>query len=360
MNRRAAIALVSAAVLLAAAGGAAGYVHWFGNRPLHPGVDLYTLHPGATARDLSRELYRRGAVPDAYTLVLWAYLRGDTRRLKAGEYRFRDGINARELLAQVTRGDVVSYAFTIIEGWSFAQLRTALGEIPKLRHTLSGASDDEVMARLGHAGQHPEGRFLPETYRYIAGMSDLDVLARAYRHMQRALEEEWAQRAPELPLAAPYDALILASIVEKETALADERGRIAGVFVNRLRRGMRLQTDPTVIYGMGADFDGNLRAKDLRTDTPYNTYTRAGLPPTPIALPGRASLHAALNPAATKALYFVARGDGSHVFSETLSEHNAAVITYQLKGRRRPFSSFTPDEAGKPASPASGSKENGA
>jgi len=360
MSRRTLIALAVVAVLVAAAGGAVGYVHWFGNTPLHPGTELYTLHSGATARNLSRELYRRGAVPDPYTLVIWAYLRGDTRRLKAGEYRFRDGISARDLLAQVTRGDVVSYSFTVIEGWTFAQLRAALGEVPKLRHTLGGMSDADVMTRLGHAAEHPEGRFLPETYRYIAGMSDLDLLARAYSHMQRVLEEEWAQRAPDLPLATPYDALILASIVEKETALADERGLIAGVFVNRLRRGMRLQTDPTVIYGLGTGFDGNLRAQDLRTDTPYNTYTRGGLPPTPIALPGRASLHAALNPAATKALYFVARGDGSHVFSETLSEHNAAVITYQLKGRRRPFSSFKPDDAAKPASPASGSKENGA
>jgi UPF0755 protein len=353
MTRRAA-AFAAAGAALLAAGSAAAYVYWFGQVALHPGEEVYAVAPGSTVRGLSRELHRRGVLPDPYTLVVWAHLRDDTRRLKAGEYRFRDGITARGLLDQVTRGDVVSYTVTIIEGWTFAQLLSALAVLPRIEHTLQGLAYADVMARLGHPGEHPEGRFLPETYRYVGGMTDREVLARAYRHMEQVLSDEWDRRAPGLPIETPYEALILASIVEKETALATERGLIAGVFVNRLRKGMRLQTDPSVIYGLGAAFDGNLRPPDLRADTPYNTYTRAGLPPTPIALPGRDAIRAVMHPEPTKALYFVARGDGSHVFSETLREHNAAVITYQLKGRRRPFSSFTPapegeDRAGEPA-----------
>ena len=205
----------------------------------------------------------------------------------------------------------------------------------KLTHTLAGLSPNAVMKRLGHAGEHPEGRFFPDTYYYTKGETDLMILAKAYDKMQKLLQQEWQGRVANLPLKDPYEALILASIVEKETGRADERRQIAGVFINRLRRGMRLQTDPTVIYGMGESFDGNLRLKDLRRDTPYNTYTRRGLPPTPVALPGKESLQAVLHPEASDALFFVARGDGSHEFSATLEQHNKAVIKYQLNGKPR-------------------------
>lgn len=260
-------------------------------------------------------------------------------KLKVGEYALDPGITPRTLLQNMRAGRIIQYRFTIVEGWNFRQLRAALDAATPLLHQTRQLDDAALMAAIGHAGQHPEGRFLPETYLYVRGDSDLDVLTRAYEAMARALAAAWAERAADLPLTTPDQALILASIVEKETGIAEERAQIAGVFIRRLRLGMKLQTDPTVIYGIGSAYDGNIRRRDLATDTPYNTYTRSGLTPTPIAMPGRDALQAALHPAPGDALYFVALGDGSgrHVFSATLAQHNAAVRQYLDRMRRPPL-----------------------
>lgn len=231
------------------------------------------------------------------------------------------------------RGEVVQYSLTLVEGWNFRQLRSALQNQPKLQQTLDGLSDAEIMAHIGAPELHPEGRFFPDTYRFTRGTSDADLLRRAYARLEQVLEEEWQQRSEGLPYQNAYQALVMASIIEKETGVPEERGEIAGVFVRRLARGMLLQTDPTVIYGMGERYKGRITRTDLRTPTPYNTYTNAGLPPTPIAMVGREAIHAALHPADGTSLYFVARGDGSHVFSDTLDQHNRAVREYQLKRR---------------------------
>jgi UPF0755 protein len=252
-------------------------------------------------------------------------------KLQVGEYAVGAGLSPRELLRRIARGEVVQRKFTIIEGWSFRDLRRALAADPQLGHPDAPPTDAALMSALGRAGQHPEGRFLPETYVYTRGTDELALLDRAAKAMDVALAEAWEGRQKDLPLATADELLTLASIVEKETGVARERPEIAGVFVRRLRLGMLLQTDPTVIYGMGASYAGNIRRRDLTTDTPYNTYTRAGLPPTPIAMPGRAALRAAAHPAPGDALYFVARGDGSHQFSGNLSDHNAAVRRYQLR-----------------------------
>ena len=236
-----------------------------------------------------------------------------------------------DLLALLVSGKSVGYSLTLVEGWNIRQVRAAVAGHEALKQTLEGVDDVQLMELLGLPGEHPEGRFFPDTYRFTRGMRDLDFLRRAQRKMDRELAAAWAEKSEDAPLKSPYEALILASIVEKETGQADERPRIAGVFARRLRKGMKLQTDPTVIYGMGERFDGNIRRRDLREDTPYNTYVHAGLPPTPIAMPGREALLAAVNPAPGKAIYFVAKGDGSHAFSATLAEHNAAVRKYQLK-----------------------------
>jgi UPF0755 protein len=254
-------------------------------------------------------------------------------RLKAGEYALAPGTTPRDLLARMARGEVVQHRFTIIEGWNFRDLRTALARDPVLVATIEGRADADVMALVGAEGVPAEGRFLPDTYLFPRGTRDVDVLRRAHRALERALDRAWNARADGLPLASRDELLVLASIVEKETGRVDERREVAGVFTRRLKIGMRLQTDPTVIYGVGAAFDGNLTRRHLETDTPWNTYTRGGLPPTPIAMPGVAALEAAANPRETDALYFVARGDGSHQFSATLAEHNAAVRRWQL-GRR--------------------------
>jgi UPF0755 protein len=251
-------------------------------------------------------------------------------RLHAGEYALTQGITPRELLRKMAVGEVLQHRFTIVDGWTFRQLRLALAADAGLAQTVTAMSDDELARKLGIDDGRPEGWFLPETYSWIKGDSDLDLLKNAHAAMQKALDRLWNARAPDLPFATPYEALILASIVEKETGRADERPLIAGVFVRRLRFHMRLQTDPTVIYGMGGAYAGNIRRSDLDADTPYNTYTRDGLPPTPIALPGLPALEAVLHPAPGDALYFVARGDGSHEFSATLDEHNRAVQKFQL------------------------------
>jgi UPF0755 protein len=297
------------------------------------------LKPGSGLHALARELEMRGVLTETRSLVVIGGLLGYGRGLKAGEYRFADGIRPGQLLEQVVTGRVIEYPLRLVEGWTFKQFQQAIAQAPKLTQTLAGLTPDEVMARLGHTGQHPEGRFFPDTYNYTSGQTDVSILARAYEKMAKTLQREWEGRDADLPLKSAIEALILASIVEKETGQPDERRMIAGVFLNRLRRNMRLQTDPTVIYGLGDKFDGNLRLKDLRADAPYNTYTRVGLPPTPIAMPGAAAIRAVMRPAETRALYFVSRGDGSHVFSETLAQHNDAVIKHQLGGKPRVFSS---------------------
>ena len=267
--------------------------------------------------------------PSLYWRILARQL-GVAGRLHAGEYALEASLTPRALLRKMAAGEVIQHRFTIVEGWTFAQLRVALAQDAVLVQTLAGLADGEIMRRLGDADTLPEGEFLPETYSYVKGMSDLDILRRAHEAMRKALDKLWAEHSSETPLTSAYQALILASIVEKETARSEERPQIARVFLSRLKLGMKLQTDPTVIYGVGANYDGNLHRRDLDTDTPFNTYTRSGLPPTPIALPGKAALDAVAHPAVTDALYFVARGDGAHEFSATLDAHNRAVAKYQL------------------------------
>ncbi|MDA8363604.1 MAG: endolytic transglycosylase MltG [Gammaproteobacteria bacterium] len=321
--------IFAAAALVAGAG---AYLLWFSLRPLSPPPNIYTVQPGTSLHDFSRGLYAEHVLPDPRSLVLLAYLEGESRGLKAGEYRFPPGITALGMLRQVIEGKVVQYPFTIIDGWTFAQVMQALEAAPHMLHTLRNLTPAEIMASLGHPGVMPEGRFFPDTYDYAAGMSDRTVLERAYRRMQRALRKEWAERDRSVPLKTPDQALILASIIEKEASLPSERRIISGVFDNRLRLGMKLQTDPTVIYGLGNRYHGKITTADLRRWTPYNTYMISGLPPTPISMPSKEALYAALNPVATKALYFVARGNGTHVFSDTLQGQDRAVIKYQLHG----------------------------
>jgi UPF0755 protein len=294
---------------------------------------IYTVKRGTTLGQFARELQNDGVLPNRYTIILLAYLRGQHRGLKAGEYRFSSGISQRELLDQVVSGKSIQYSLLVPEGWNFREMMQAINKAGKLEHTLKDISPEMIMARLGKAGVHPEGRFFPDTYKYGAGTTDIALLKQAYDRMEQTLEKEWEERDKGLPSQTPYEALIMASIVEKETGIPEERPRIAGVFVNRLKKGMRLQTDPTVIYGLGQSFDGNLRRRDLRHDTPYNTYTRKGLPPTPIAMPGGDAIRAALHPAKTDHRYFVSRGNGTHKFSSSLKEHQKAVVEYQLGGK---------------------------
>ena len=315
------------------------YLYWVGTSHLKPTANSYVVIPGTSLRAFSRQLYQQRVLSDPYSLVLIAHMKGRSHGLKAGEYRFRAGITPLELLDQVLAGRVVEYPLLIVEGWTFFQVMEAINNAPKLTHTLENFTPKQIMTKLGYPNINPEGRFYPDTYFYSLGTSDAMLLHHAYRKMDTFLQKEWVARDPSIPLKTPEEALTLASIVEKESAHADERRLIAGVFLHRLQLGMRLQTDPTVIYGMGNRYHGNIHLQDLRHDTPYNTYTRFGLPPTPIAMPGGDSIHAALNPAQTSALYFVSRGDGSHVFSDTLQEHNNAVIKYQLGGKPKTFSS---------------------
>lgn len=298
------------------------------------GVD-FEIPPGAAMASVSRRLVERGLLEHPLLFTWYARLTGKAGSIHAGEYHILPGTTPAGLLAKFVAGDVRLHSFTIVEGWTFQELLAALAEEETIVSTLVYEDWPRLLETLGAEADHPEGLFLPETYRYPRGTKDVELLGQAYTLMQAALAEEWERRAVGLPIATPYEALVLASIVEKETARADERARIAGVFVRRLRQGMRLQTDPTVIYGLGEEFDGNLRRSDLRSDTPYNTYTRRGLPPTPIALPGRAAIHAALQPADGDALYFVATGlgDGSHKFSATRAEHDAAVREYLARQR---------------------------
>jgi UPF0755 protein len=324
------------ALLAVAAGAAWGWYDFsrFAAAPLAAtGPDQsIDVERGSNLRTVVARLQQRGSTraPALYWRALAALMRV-SGRLHAGEYALPAGITPRALLADMADGRVVRHNFTIVDGWTFRELRDALNRADKLRHDSAALDDAGVMKAIGAPDETPEGRFLPETYAYLKGDSDLEVLRRAHAAMARTLDELWPQRDPALPLATPYEALILASIVEKETGRADERAKIAGVFVRRLENHMLLQTDPSVIYGMGAGYAGNIRRSDLAADTPYNTYTRPGLPPTPIALPGKPAIEATLHPAAGDALYFVARGDGSHVFSSTLAEHNRNVDCYQRK-----------------------------
>ncbi len=314
---------------------AAGGLWWWLIQPLRVPVSPYAfdVKPGATLRSVARDLAAATIISAEWPLVLLARIAGRDRTIKAGNYEIAEGITLPQLLDRLTQGEVTLVAMTIVEGATFAELKAALAGNPDVRNTVLDLSGAELMRRVGAPASTPEGWFFPDTYFFAAGSTDVALLARANQLMRSRLDAAWAKRAPDLPLKEPYDALILASIVEKETGHAADRPLIASVFVNRLRLGMRLQSDPTVIYGLGAAFDGNLRKRDLETDTPYNTYLRVGLPPTPIALPGAASLEAATNPPRTGYLYFVARGDGGSQFSTNLADHNRAVAKFQLGGR---------------------------
>ena len=292
-----------------------------------PAIDL-EIEPGTSASGAVEAVVRSGIAEPELLLNAWFRFSGQARLIRAGSYEVLPGTTPRQLLSMLVRGEEALKSVTLVEGWNFVQVRAALLRAENLTSESAELAPDAIMQKLGRAGQHPEGRFFPDTYTYAKGSSDLAVLARAARAMDKRLEAAWQARSSTSPLTTPEQALILASIVEKETGKPTDRAQIAGVFANRLRIGMLLQTDPTVIYGMGSSFDGNLRRRDLQLDTPYNTYTRPGLPPTPIAMPGRAALLAAVQPASTDALYFVARGDGSSAFSRTLEEHNRAVNHY--------------------------------
>ncbi|MCI0510369.1 UPF0755 protein [Chromohalobacter marismortui] len=322
------IAILAGAVLMG------GYQYWQSRLAAPIALDqttVYEVPDGAGFMRIIHELEARGIIDAVWPYRVLAQLSPDkANELHAGEFELDPGMSGNAMLARLSSNDVVSYRVTIPEGWTFAEMRHRLNDAPKLKHRTRGMTDAQVMAALGHAGEHPEGRFFPDTYRYHKGMTDLSVLERAYERMAKTLENVWAQRSDDLPIDSAYEALILASLIESETGVPEERRQIAGVFTRRLERGMRLQTDPTVIYGMGEDYDGNITRADLRRETPYNTYVIDGLPPTPIAMPGMGALRAAVNPAPGDALYFVARGDGSHYFSSTLAEHNAAVRRYIL------------------------------
>jgi len=287
---------------------------------------------GSTIRTLANQLIERDLLKDKNSLLIWGKLNRQATKLQAGEYILNPGITLAGLLDNMVAGNVVQYNITLIEGFTFRQILQTIQQNPKITKTLETLTDDEIMSRLGYEGEHPEGRFYPDTYYISNGVTDAELLKRAYQAMDSILAEEWQLREENLPYKTAYEALIMASIVEKESAIAAERPLIAGLFANRLKKKMRLQTDPTVIYGI-ENYDGNIRFRDLRKDTPYNTYTRGGLPPTPIALPGREAIHATLHPAKTEYLYFVAYGDGSgkHVFSTNLKDHEKAVDQYQRK-----------------------------
>ncbi|NMM07435.1 endolytic transglycosylase MltG [Polaromonas sp.] len=317
-----------------------GAALWWLHEPiplrLQPGsqvVDL-EIEPGTSANGVAEVIVASGADVPVLLLQAWFRLSGQARLIKAGSYELLPGTTPRKLLSMLVRGEETLKSVTLVEGWTFKQLRTALQKSEQLAPDSIGLSPEIIMEKLGKPGLHPEGRFFPDTYTYAKGASDLAVLKRAARAMDKRLDVAWAQRSPDTPLKTPEQALILASIVEKETGKPADRLQIGGVFTNRLRIGMPLQTDPTVIYGLGLQFDGNLRKRDLQADTPYNTYTRVGLPPTPIAMPGKAALLAAVQPAPTNALYFVSRNDGSGSshFSASLEEHNRAVNQY-IRGK---------------------------
>lgn len=327
--RRALVLLVMAALA------GAGYVGWWLQTPMAlatPSVEL-SIEPGSAPRDVAQAWVAAGVQEDARLLYQWFRWSGQARQIRAGSYEVHQGATPRDLLSKMVRGDEVLEQLRLIDGWNIRQVRAALAKAPALKPATAGLSDADLMTALGAPGVAAEGRFFPDTYAYSRGVSDLTVLKRAFKAMQKRLDTAWEQRRAGLPLKNADEALTLASIVEKETGSSADRAQVAAVFINRLKLGMPLQTDPTVIYGLGERFDGNLRKRDLLADTAFNTYTRGGLPPTPIAMPGAASLQATLHPAPSKALYFVARGDGSSEFSEDLATHNRAVNKFQRGGK---------------------------
>lgn len=329
--------LLTRLILLAivAAAAVVGWLAWFAHQPLkleRTPVE-FTIQPGSALRSAIRQMTASGIAMPEWAFFAIARTLGKAGEIKAGSYELAAGATPLDLLGKITRGEFVQVDIVFIEGWTFKQMRDALDAHPHVRHDTRGLSEADVMRRVQAPGDRAEGLFFPDTYHFPKGSSDVDILRRAYQAMERRLNAAWSERDPGLPLASPYEALILASIVEKETGQKADRNLIAAVFINRLRGGIRLQTDPTVIYGLGERFDGNLRKRDLLADTPFNTYTRDGLPPTPIAMPGLASIEAVMRPARTDALYFVARGDGTSEFSRTLDDHNRAVNKYQRRGR---------------------------
>ena len=315
--------------------------------------ELLEVPKGTTPTRTFYRLEADGVIKDAFWLRLYWRFNLPKQPLHSGEYRMLPGMTVEGLIDLWKRGEMVQYSVTLVEGWNFHQVRAALAKEEKLDHTLDGLSDTQVMDKLGHGGIFPEGRFFPDTYRFVRGMSDAELLKTAYDRLNEVLAKEWERRAPDAPYTEPYQALIMASLVEKETGVPQERGQIAGVFVRRMAIGMLLQTDPTVIYGLGDRYSGKLTRAHLKEPTPYNTYVIAGLPPTPIAMVGREAIHAALNPVAGNSLYFVARGDGSHVFSDDLDAHNNAVREFQLKRRAdyrsSPAPATVPDTQETPA-----------
>ncbi|OFZ66628.1 MAG: aminodeoxychorismate lyase [Betaproteobacteria bacterium RBG_16_56_24] len=317
-------------VILLALLATAGLVY-YAYRPLTlPATPFeFDLKQGGSLKSTAREMQQAGLLSQQWPFVLLARSLGKSMQLKAGNYELKQPVSPLQLLQIITKGEFSQRRISVIEGWTFRQFRGVLDSNRYIAHNTTGLPDMEILQRIGATENHPEGLFFPDTYNFVSGSSDLEILKTAYHTMRQRLQDAWAARAANLPLQTPYQALILASIVEKETGIAGDRSMIAGVFVNRLRKKMLLQTDPTVIYGIGDKFDGNLRKRDLLKDTAYNTYTRRGLTPTPIALPGMAALQATLHPAQTDALYFVARGDGSSEFSATLAKHNRSVNRYQ-------------------------------
>ncbi|WP_148254705.1 endolytic transglycosylase MltG [Aidingimonas lacisalsi] len=311
-----------------------GYRYWQAQLAMPLAIDepvLYEVPEGAGLYRVIEDLADQEVIAATWPYRVLIHLEPESLpQLRQGEYRLDPQMNGRDLLAHLGSGDVVTYSITFPEGWTFRQIREALAAAPKLAHDTTALTPAELMAKLDSDVEHPEGWFFPDTYRYHKGMSDLDILRQSHRRMRETLEEIWRERDEDLPLESSYDALIMASLIERETGVPEERPAIAGVFIRRLERGMRLQTDPTVIYGMGDSYDGNITRADLREETPYNTYVIDGMPPTPIAMPGRGALEAAVNPEEGDALYFVSRGDGSHHFSSSLQEHNAAVRRYIL------------------------------
>jgi UPF0755 protein len=335
MKRWAALLAVAALAMMV---GVLASALWWLQRPLdllHDTVE-FSVEPGTAPREVAQGWVQAGVDSSPRLLYEWFRWSGQSRAIRAGRYVLERGVTPRTLLHKMVRGDEVLSTVRLTEGWTFRQFRAELARAPNLKQVLAGLPDDALMAAIGAPGVAPEGRFFPDTYAYSKGASDRLVLERAYAAMRRRLDAAWAERSADLPLKSPDEALILASIVEKETGVSADRRKVAAVFINRLRAGMPLQTDPTVIYGLGTAFDGNLRKRDLQRDTPYNTYTRAGLPPTPIAMPGRASLMAAVQPDPSRALYFVSRGDGSSEFSESLPQHNRAVDKYQRPAKKKP------------------------
>ncbi|EFQ61733.1 hypothetical protein PFWH6_4482 [Pseudomonas fluorescens WH6] len=341
------VGLFSAALLL-------GFAAWKYDaalkQPLHLTQEqLLDVPAGATPTGTFNRLEADGVLDGAFWLRLYWRFNLDGQPLHSGEYRMTPGMTAQGLIGLWQRGEVVQYSLTLVEGWNFRQVRASLAKHEKIVQSLSGLSDSEVMDKLGHPGVFPEGRFFPDTYRFVRGMTDVELLKKAYNRLDDVLAQEWSKRAADAPYTDPYQALIMASLVEKETGVPEERGQIAGVFVRRLKVGMLLQTDPTVIYGLGERYNGKLTRAHLKEANPYNTYMVAGLPPTPIAMVGREAIHAALNPVPGSSLYFVARGDGSHIFSDDLDAHNAAVREFQLKRRADYRSSPAPASVAKPA-----------